>query len=91
MKRPIQPGAAAFTHPLSSIFSVSLLRSGANMGYEGVDGQVPRQRTEVLMYSACVCVCACVRVCGWRLGDDCLAAACSFNPALSLPPSPALN
>lgn len=25
------------------------------MGYEGADGQVPRQRTEVLMYSACVC------------------------------------
>lgn len=42
----------------------------------------------------CYCmvrVCVRARVSDRRLRDDCLAAARSFNPALSLPPSPALN
>lgn len=56
--------------------------------YEGADGQALRHKsTEVLLHGACVCVCVSDR----RLRDDCLAAARSFNPALSLPPSPALN
>lgn len=79
----IQRRAAALTHPLSSIFPVSA-EVVPIWDYEGADGQVPRQNSmDVLMYGVCVC--------GWRLRDDCLAAACSFNPALSLPPSPALN